>query len=242
MLSFGFPASSCPDTESNPLEVALDWPVPAPPCPAFFGSAQHHHPCAIVPRTLSSGLPRCRHEARRGPPTVAANAEAHTALCSSAFHMCTSIFRLSIPPDRPNRVPTEGRRARRKRHLRRPPRCHSQVCASAGLAQPPLTAFVRQTKYLGIPYAHSPTGALRFRPPTPYTESEPTDGTSHLVRPAYAFGPSCPQSTPVPYSISEDCLTVNVWVPDVPRALQSSLGEDIARGLPVLVWICASIS
>ncbi|KAF8608715.1 alpha/beta-hydrolase [Ceratobasidium sp. AG-I] len=95
----------------------------------------------------------------------------------------------------------------------------------------------KQTKYLGIPYAHPPTGALRFRPPVPYTELAPTNGTSRSVRAAYAFGPSCPQSTPVPYLISEDCLTVNVWVPHVPRALQSSLGEDIAKGLPVLVWI-----
>lgn len=204
----------------------------------------------VLPSTYSfyrvlSFLPvpraRCRHEERRGTPAAVVKTEAHTALRSSAFHLCTCIFRLSSLPDRSNRLPPEDHCARRERHLCQPPRCHSQVSTSAGLAQPRLTTFIRQTKYLGIPYAHPPTGALRFRPPVPYTELVPTNGTLRPVRSAHAFGPSCPQSTPVPYSISEDCLTLNVWVPHVPRALQFSLGEEIAKGLPVLVWICVSI-
>lgn len=183
----------------------------------------------------------CRHEGRKGsPPTAVAKAEAHTALRSPTLHLRIGLFRLSILPDPPNRLPPEEHRARRRRHLRRLPRCHSQVDTRPGLAQPLLTVLVRQTKYLGIPYAHPPIGALRFRPPVPYVNTF-TNSTSRPVH-SYNFGPSCPQSTPVPYPISEDCLTVNVWVPHVPQALKSSLGEEIARGLPVLVWICASFS
>ncbi|KAG8746337.1 hypothetical protein FRC10_005326 [Ceratobasidium sp. 414] len=92
----------------------------------------------------------------------------------------------------------------------------------------------QQTKYLGIPYANPPVHTLRFRPPVPYVPDSNTTGT---VQQAVAFGPSCPQSTPVPYPISEDCLTANVWVPHVPRELRSSLAEELENGLPVLVWI-----
>ncbi|KAG8696330.1 hypothetical protein FRC09_008575, partial [Ceratobasidium sp. 395] len=91
-----------------------------------------------------------------------------------------------------------------------------------------------QIKYLGIPYASPPVHALRFRPPIPYT---PSSNKTRSVQRAVGFGPSCPQSTPVPYPISEDCLTANVWVPDVPSKLKASLGEEIENGLPVLVWI-----
>ncbi|CUA66830.1 hypothetical protein RSOLAG22IIIB_00278 [Rhizoctonia solani] len=91
----------------------------------------------------------------------------------------------------------------------------------------------RQTKYLGIPYAQPPVGPLRFRPPLALAANHTF---SHPVI-ADAFGPSCPQSTPVPYPISESCLTLNVWVPDVPAPVRRSLGKEIEKGLPVLVWI-----
>ncbi|ELU42562.1 COesterase domain-containing protein [Rhizoctonia solani AG-1 IA] len=91
--------------------------------------------------------------------------------------------------------------------------------------------------YLGIPYAQPPTGERRFRPPLPISVPH---NLSHAVIQANSFGPSCPQSTPVPYPISEDCLTLNVWVPDVPAPVTRSLGEEIAKGLPVLVWICGT--
>ncbi|KAG9092420.1 hypothetical protein FRC06_000110 [Ceratobasidium sp. 370] len=92
----------------------------------------------------------------------------------------------------------------------------------------------QQTKYLGVPYAIPPVHALRFRPPAPYAADPDTIGT---VQQAVAFGPSCPQSTPVPYPVSEDCLTANVWVPHVPRELRLSLAQELENGLPVLVWI-----
>ena len=79
--------------------------------------------------------------------------------------------------------------------------------------------------YRGIPYAAAPVGDRRWRPPQP-----PEAWTGVLQ--AQEFGPICPQhDIPIaPFhlgSMSEDCLTVNVWGP---------LNAAASR-LPVLVWI-----
>lgn len=83
-------------------------------------------------------------------------------------------------------------------------------------------------RFLGIPYAASPTGPRRFEAPQP---PDPWDG----VRPATAIGPTppCPGYRPPtdqllyqPTVPGEDWLSVNVWTPDPSGA-----------GLPVLVWI-----
>ncbi|MGW4633563.1 carboxylesterase family protein [Nocardia sp. NPDC004415] len=83
--------------------------------------------------------------------------------------------------------------------------------------------------FRGIPYARPPFGALRFRPPVAVPAWEG-------VRDAGAFGPGVPQAghrgavmTAVAGVVedgSDDCLSLNVWSPD--------LG---AGGLPVMVWI-----
>jgi carboxylesterase 2/para-nitrobenzyl esterase len=80
----------------------------------------------------------------------------------------------------------------------------------------------------GVPYAAPPFGANRLRPPQPI---EPWDG----VRDALAFGPKSPQVTYPPgiaeglaelVGAGEDCLTLNIWTPDLGPA-----------GRPVMVWI-----
>jgi carboxylesterase type B len=89
-----------------------------------------------------------------------------------------------------------------------------------GLAQDSVVSF------RGIPFAAAPQGTLRFQPPAPPTG---WDG----VRDCVTFGSPPPQLPPVPGvpplwqpSAGLDCLTLNVWSPD--------LG---AAGLPVMVWI-----
>ncbi len=81
------------------------------------------------------------------------------------------------------------------------------------------------TVFRGVPFAAPPVGELRWRapqPPTPWSE----------VRAADSFGPACPQAPRadrpgVLGEVSEDCLTLNLWVPP----------SDPESPLPVMVWI-----
>ncbi|XP_045187887.2 carboxylesterase 5A-like [Mercenaria mercenaria] len=81
-------------------------------------------------------------------------------------------------------------------------------------------------EYLGIPFAKPPVGELRFRKPEPMTS---------LPSPFYAqsHGAICPQITMTPVDVeaeqSEDCLFLNVYVPDRPA--------DKPTGHAVMVWI-----
>ena len=94
------------------------------------------------------------------------------------------------------------------------------------------------SEYLGIPYAQSPVGDLRFAPPQSFTSGETINATN--------FGHDCPtEKTSVPgflpptlYNLlsnlgqveddpQEDCLYINVW--SKPQIGSSSK--------PVLVWI-----
>jgi para-nitrobenzyl esterase len=79
-------------------------------------------------------------------------------------------------------------------------------------------------KFLGIPYAAPPTGALRWRRPQPV---EKWSG----VKAASEFGPRCAQNESTTLmnaaSTDEDCLYLNVWTPD--------LAPD--EPLSVMVWI-----
>ena len=79
------------------------------------------------------------------------------------------------------------------------------------------------TKFLGIPYAKPPVGALRWMPPQPVAKWAG-------MRRAYKFGPTCAQVTTLgpfagPPNSNEDCLYLNVFT-----------GDTKAK-LPVLVWI-----
>ena len=79
--------------------------------------------------------------------------------------------------------------------------------------------------YRGLPYASAPIGDLRWQPPQPATG---WDG----VRVADTFADSCFQLRHASnfvwrregFPVSEDCLYLNVWVP------------DNAEALPVMVW------
>ncbi len=80
-------------------------------------------------------------------------------------------------------------------------------------------------EFLGIPYAEPPIADLRWRPPV---AAKPWEG----VRRATHFGPACAQITTLgpfagPANNNEDCLTLNVFTPEIGNASK----------LPVLVWI-----
>lgn len=81
-------------------------------------------------------------------------------------------------------------------------------------------------RFLGIPYAAAPVGALRWRPPRPVA-------AWGGVRRAAEFGNDCVQNRPAwermvsDRPLSEDCLYANVWRPT---------GRAGSR-LPVMVWI-----
>ena len=91
--------------------------------------------------------------------------------------------------------------------------------------------------FSGIPYARAPVGQLRWRPPLP---PEAWDE----VRDASTFGPIAPQSPSLPGITSpsdpevsephsEDCLSLNVWTPDLPETPTHGPGH----GRPVMVFI-----
>ncbi|XP_052807957.1 neuroligin-4, Y-linked-like [Mya arenaria] len=79
--------------------------------------------------------------------------------------------------------------------------------------------------YLGIPYAKPPVGEHRFKRPVPYGDlASPFDASK--------FGSSCPQIERPPfakYSINEDCLFLNVYVP--------ATASDRPEGHAIMIWI-----
>lgn len=76
------------------------------------------------------------------------------------------------------------------------------------------------SRFLGIPYAVPPVGALRWTPPQAYGTFP--GGTLH----ANQFGNICPQASGATVVGNEDCLYLNVYAP-------ASGGSN----LPVMVWI-----
>ena len=85
------------------------------------------------------------------------------------------------------------------------------------------TSTPGENQYLGIPYAAAPIGNLRWLPP---------QAPAHFkgVFQATQFGNVCTQLQfgSGPLSGSEDCLYLNVYVPDT---------DPPAHGFPVMVWI-----
>ena len=96
-------------------------------------------------------------------------------------------------------------------------------------------------RWLGIPYAQPPVGALRFK--TPLSISRPSEG----VQDAFHFSHACPQP-PTTAPISEDCLSLNVRhvILDHFKLRSPLLGNmqvwrpqqtSSTAKLPVFVWI-----
>lgn len=79
-------------------------------------------------------------------------------------------------------------------------------------------------RFLGIPYAAPPVGALRWRPPRRY------GFFPGFVFQATQFGSACTQPGGIG---SENCLFLNVYTP------QTESGDDdrSGHGLPVMFWI-----
>jgi para-nitrobenzyl esterase len=100
----------------------------------------------------------------------------------------------------------------------------------SGKVQGVFTADRKVVAYKGIPYAAPPVEDLRWRPPQPF-------GRWKGVFQARNFGSHCIQFGAYPDMVfhdpgpSEDCLTLNVWVPADAKPSKK------ANGLPVMVWI-----
>jgi para-nitrobenzyl esterase len=93
--------------------------------------------------------------------------------------------------------------------------------------------------FRGIPYARPPVGELRWQPPQPPLPwqgvrealqpgsacTQRTSGLAPFFAPmAQAYGSNFEQP---PVKSSEDCLYLDVWVPELP----------VKRALPVMVWL-----
>jgi carboxylesterase type B len=82
--------------------------------------------------------------------------------------------------------------------------------------------------FKGVPFAAPPFAANRLRPPRPV---DPWDGVRDALTfgtksPQVAYPPGIAEGIPELVGQGEDCLTLNIWTPDLR-----------ATGLPVMVWI-----
>jgi para-nitrobenzyl esterase len=74
--------------------------------------------------------------------------------------------------------------------------------------------------FKGVPFAEPPLGELRWRDPVP---PKPWTG----VRDAGAYRPPCTQPSPNRQDSQEDCLYLNMWIPDLPAKSPR----------PVMLWL-----
>ncbi|XP_067658122.1 cocaine esterase-like [Haliotis asinina] len=81
--------------------------------------------------------------------------------------------------------------------------------------------------YYGIPYAKPPIGDLRFRKPQPHPGVSDIFNASSYGLPCLQLSPMLPLNFSFP-AMSEDCLTLNVFLPNT---------TDVSSSVPVMVWI-----
>jgi para-nitrobenzyl esterase len=77
-------------------------------------------------------------------------------------------------------------------------------------------AVGKVVKFLGVPYAQPPVGALRFQSPRPIrsgTSTELKDATKFGAASLQTLSPSVQWIYTTPENPGEDCLYVNVWTP-----------------------------
>ncbi|HVU23108.1 MAG TPA: carboxylesterase family protein [Opitutus sp.] len=103
---------------------------------------------------------------------------------------------------------------------------HVQQRIADGVIEGVVSADGKVRTFKGIPYAAPPVGPLRWQPPQPV---QPWTG----VRPAIDYGPRAMQGRIFDDMVfhdtgpSEDCLYLNVWLPE----------DQPHEKLPVMVWI-----
>jgi para-nitrobenzyl esterase len=99
-----------------------------------------------------------------------------------------------------------------------------EVTTAEGPVRGTASADLGARTFLGIPYVAPPTGARRWKLPTPVTAWSAT-------RDATAYGNACPQPkwSGLTSPTDEDCLTLNVFTP-----AKQTAG---APAMPVMVWI-----
>ncbi len=89
--------------------------------------------------------------------------------------------------------------------------CNQRVEIETGYGTVSGVREAKATRFLGIPFAAAPVGDLRWADPLP---PEPWEGVLDASR----FGSACTQfasGLPI-FNQSEDCLTLNIWVPNTP--------------------------
>ncbi|XP_046683758.1 acetylcholinesterase-like [Homalodisca vitripennis] len=97
--------------------------------------------------------------------------------------------------------------------------------------------------FTGIPFAKPPVGPLRFRRPVPVDpwhgvyDATTLSNSCYQERYEYFPGFEGEEMWNPNTNISEDCLYLNIWVPQRLRIRHRSEGPAFKQKVPVLIWI-----
>ncbi|KAK6541863.1 hypothetical protein TWF694_007641 [Orbilia ellipsospora] len=106
-----------------------------------------------------------------------------------------------------------------------------EVELDGGKVQGNVCSNLTSTQFLGIPFAIPPVGNLRWEAPLKYNGTFQGGSLNATKTPAtcYQFAGNSTPALPAPGPYSEDCLFVNVWVPQN--------ASNTSATLPVKVWV-----